>query len=294
VTAIKRSQIRTQLDAWTEAGRAPTTINHRRRALADVLTWALKADDDDDVVVPTDGIDYLPARRSEARGIPMPILVRILAALSDRGSITTPGANRPTVSKTKVRLRVMAWTGLAHMSLVRLDRRRVNLTAGKMLLPERKKGAGADGVWIDLLPPAIDALRDFDRAGLWGQRFSRSSMRKAWIGAVAKTRKQLVDEAAETNDRTMLDQFEQVMPSNPYPYDTRHSFLTDAYRQSKDILAVQRIGQHASIETTQRYTKGAVPEAVARAIDKMRARWFPETPKPGATVRDFHLVTKGS
>jgi len=54
VAALKRSQVRAQLKAWTEAGRAPTTVNHRMRVLAHVLRWALGADDDEDITLPTD------------------------------------------------------------------------------------------------------------------------------------------------------------------------------------------------------------------------------------------------
>lgn len=290
VGAIKRSQVRAQLKAWTEAGRAPTTVNHRMRALAMVLRWQLGADDDEDLVLPTDGIEYLPPPKGEPRGILMPILARILATMPDRGR-AAKGEDRPDHSETKIRLRVMSWTGLAHKSLQRLDRKRVNFREGKLFLPARKKGKGAEGAWVDLLPPAIDALRDYDRAGLWGKTFSRASMRKSWRRAVANTRKALAAAAETSGDRTLLEQFDATVPPNCNPYDTRHSFLSDAYRQSGDIHAVKHLAQHADIKTTERYTKAAVPERVASAIEKMRARWFPEAPKPGATVRDFHVVT---
>jgi len=291
VATLKRSQVRAQLAEWTAEGRAPTTVNHRMRALTQVLRWSLDADDDDDVTLPTDGIAYLPPPRSEPRGILMPILARILATMPDRGR-APKGGTRPDHSETKIRLRVMSWTGLAQISLERLDRRRVNFREGKLFLPARKKAKGADGAWVDLLPPAIDALRDYDRAGLWGRSFSNSSMRKSWQRAIKNTRKALVKEADETGDRTLLEQFEATVPPNCHPYDTRHSFLSDAYRQSGDIHAVKHLAQHADIKTTERYTKAAVPERVAHAIDKMRARWFPAAPKPGATVRDFHVVEK--
>jgi integrase len=289
VTEIKRSQIRAQLTAWTDAGRAPTTVNHRMRALTMVLRWALEADDDEDITIPTEGIQYLAPREPEARGILMPVLVRILATMSDRGR-AGKGESRPDYSENKIRMRVMSWTGLARMSLIRLERRQVNFREGKLFLPLRKKGKGAAGVWVDLLPPGLDALRDFDRARLWGRPFSRSSMRKGWKRAVVNTQKALEAEAAESGDRTMLEQFLITVPANSRPYDTRHSFLSDVYRQTGDIRAVQELGQHKSLKTTDRYTKAAVPERVALAIEKMRARWFPETPKPGATVRDFHVI----
>lgn len=299
VTELKRSQIRAQLQAWTNEGRAASTVNHRKHALIDLLRWALGKDDDDDLTLPTDGIAHVKAPEPEGRGIPMPILARIIATMPDRGR-ATKGGKRPAYSETKIRLGVMAWTGLAHMSLERLVRTRIHFGQGKIFYPARKKGKGAPGLWVDLLPPALEWLRAYDRAGLWGKTFSRSSMHGSWRTAVKNTRAALVAEAAQTDDlaraaeaRVMLEQFDVTVAPNCYPYDTRHSFLTDAYEQSGDIDAVQNIGQHADVKTTQRYTKRAVPARVAAAIDKMRARWFPEAPKPGATVRDFHVVEKG-
>ena len=158
VTALPRKQIRAQLQAWVEAGLAPSTVNSRRQALADVLRRELEPDEDDVVILPTDKIPYVRPRELQARGIEIPILLRILATLPDHGR-PTKGQTRPTVSLTKVRLAVMAWTGLAHKSLVRLERRFVNFHKERIYLPPRKKGKGAAGVWVDALPQAITALR---------------------------------------------------------------------------------------------------------------------------------------
>lgn len=289
VNLLKRSAIRAQLHSWTSEGRAPTTVNHRRRALADVLKWALGSDDDERTL-PTDGIAYLTPTQPEPRGILMPIVARIIAMMPDRGR-GAKGEARVDYSETKIRLRVMAWTGLAHKSMERLERRHVNFGAGKLFYPARKKGKGAAGVWIDLLPPALEALKDYDRVALWGKPFSRSSMHGSWRRAVTRTRDALVAEAEQSGDRTMLEQFLSSVPPNSRPYDLRHSFLSDVYRQTGDLRAVQELGQHADLKTTARYTKAAVPERVAGAIDMMRTHWFPEAPKPGATVREFHVVT---
>lgn len=300
VAALKRSAVRAQLEAWITEGRAPSTVNQRKDALTHVLRWTLGADDDTDVVIITEGIEHRASSAAEVRGMPMPILARILATMPDRGR-PVKGEPRPTLNETKIRLRVMTWTGLSHISLERLERARVKFREGKMFYPDREKGAGAAGLWVDLLPAALEALRDFDRAGLWGKSFSRSSMYRSYNRAVRNTRQALIaavekaeaagDAAAHRDAKVMLEQFLEAVPANPYPYDTRHSFLSEVYRIDGDLRTVQVIGQHADLETSKRYTKGVVPERVASAVDKMRAKWFPEAPKPGATVRDFHVVT---
>ena len=292
VDALKRSDVRDQLLAWQQAGYAGSTLNHRKRALAHVLRWKLGHDDDATVVIATDGIERFKGKPTEARGIPMPILTRILATMPDRGR-GIKGVTRATYSETKIRLRVMAWTGLAQMSLERLDRRRVKFKDATLFLPPREKGEGAEGLWMPLLPPALEALREFDDAELWGRSFSRSSMLQSWRRAVKNCRKALAAAAAagDADAELMLEQFDATVAPNSYPYDTRHSFLSDYYEQTGDIRATQAVAQHADAKTTERYTKRAVPVRVAAGVEKMRAKWFPEAKKP-ATVREFHVIHK--
>ena len=290
VRAVTRKLIAEALDQWEEAGRAPSTLNHRRRVLHDVLADALGAADDDDVIVPTSRIARRREKPLQPRGIPMPIIARILAAMPDYGR-AAKGEDRPPVSHSKIRAHVMAWTGLAHQSLKRLQRRDVNFKEGKLFLPARRKGAGAAGVWVSLLPPALEALRQYDAAKLWGRAFSSASLHASFRRAVQATRAALTREAEASGDQTLLEQFLTSVPANAHPYDLRHSFLTDAYRQSGDVLAVKELAQHADISTTERYTKGAVSERAADAIDRMRAKWFPDAKKPAGVVRDFQIVS---
>lgn len=295
VADLKRSEVRAQLEAWRAADVADSTCNHRKQALTEVLRWTLGADDDADVRIVTDGIKNFAGPEAEARGIPMPIVMRLLATMPDRGRAVA-GGTRPEYSETKIRMRVMFWTGLARKSMIRLERAHVKFQTGKIYYPPRRKGKAGTvtpGVWVDLLPQALEALRDYDRAGLWGRTFSKSSMRQSWLRAVKNLRAELAAEGAETGDRTLLEQYLEAMPDNPKPYDARHSFLTDAYAQSGDLKAVKELGQHAELSTTERYTKAAVPARVASAVEKMRAKWAPDTPKPGTTVRNFQVVTKG-
>lgn len=297
---VPQLAIKTQIKEWLAAGVSPSAINSRKRVLGDVLRIELERErakrrstNSDDVIVPTALVKNVPPRELEARGIDMPIVLRILAALPDHGR-AEKGGTRPAYSETKIRLTVMAWTGLAHASLARLERRHVNFDQGRIFLPPRKKGKGSPGMWTDALPQAIAALRDYDAAHLWRRRFSRSAMRKSWIKAVARVRAEIEAAArgakATDLDRTMLEQFENCVPENCRPYDVRHSFLTEALRRSGNLRAVQELAQHRDIKTTQRYTKGAVPELVSKAIADMRAVWAPEAAT--APPRAFQVIEK--
>jgi integrase len=299
---VPRLAIKTQIADWLTAGVSPSAINSRKRVLGDVLRVELERErakrrtpDADDVIVPTALIKNVRPRELEARGIDMPILLRILDALPDHGR-AVKGGTRPAYSETKIRLTVMAWTGLSQKSLTRLERRHVNFDKGRIFLPPRKKGQGAPGVWVDALPQAIAALRAYDTARLWRRSFSRAAMRKSWMKAVARVRATLVAAAtaptATDLDRTMHEQFENCVPLNSRPYDVRHSFLTEALRRSGNMRAVQALAQHRDIKTTERYTKGAVPELVSQAIADMRAVWAPE---PASTSsRDLALMEKAA
>jgi integrase len=289
IEAVTRAAVRDQLQIWTDAGLAPSTVNSRRQALTDVLRGVIEPEDADDIaLLPTDKIPYVRPRELQARGLEIPIALRILATMPDRGR-ADKGEKVAPVNLTKVRLAVMLWTGMAHKSLMRLERRHVNFRDEKLYLPPRQKGKGSPGLWVDLLPQAVDALRAYDAAHLWGQPFSRSSMHKAWRRAVTNTRAAL---AADGN-QTLLEQFDVSVPPNCRPYDLRHTFGTDVVRKTGDIRAAQALLQHQDIKTTERYIKAAVPERVAAAIDKMRAHWAPDAPPKGAaSVRDFHVIPK--
>jgi integrase len=290
-----RPAIAAVLEAWRKT-RAASTVRKRKEALADVLRPLIRADADGVQNLPTDHIKSGKDTRRAPRGVDLAIVARILAAIPDVGR-AKPGEKRPRYSENKIRLRVMAWTGLTRIALVRLTRERVDFANGKIYYPPREKGAGAPGLWVTLLPPALEALRDYDAARLWQTDPARSSQHSAWRRAVATTRAELVAAAANEDDpagvaHRMLEQFTVAVPANCHPYDLRHSFATDTVLRSGDVYAAKEILQHADIKTTEHYIGAAVSPRVAAAIEKMRAFWFPESPKPGAVVRDFHVVSK--
>lgn len=274
---ISRDDIIQQLARWEEAQVAVSTRNHRLRALR-TLYHAL---DGVETPNPTDKIKKTKEPPAEIRSIPMPLVILILSNIPDRGRPTN--GTRPTYSELKIRLQVMAWTGMPSAQLLRLQPRHVDFSSARIYLQPRRKGKGARGAWVSLMPPAVDALRAFAIAQLWGRPWSRSSMRKSWRGAIRRTTAQLTKEAEETGDRAFLEQFMMAVPPHCRPYDLRHSFATEAYRLTGELRAVAELLQHATLETTKRYTEGAVSERVVSAIDKMTAAWKaipPPAPTP--------------
>lgn len=266
---ITEPDIRQQLKAWTVQGAAASTRKHRLRVLR-VLYRDL---DGASAPNPTAGITVPQNRNPPPREIPVALVELLLANLPDCGR-PVKGEKRSTVSETKIRLRVMAWTGLPQMQLERLRAQDVNFTAGKMRFHKRIKGLGMPGGnWVTLMPPAIDALRDYAAAKLWGQSFSRDSMGATWQRTIKRTRGELEACARETGDTAPLEEFDRAIPDGCRPYDLRHSFLSEAYRHSGDLGAVAELGQHSDLRTTRRYIGGAVSERAEAAIAAMSARW---------------------
>ena len=261
---ITRQDILVQLTVWQSEEYAANTLNHRLRAIRRFFTYFA---DDDAAVLPTDKIAKFRQPEAEQRDIPVALVQQLLDTLPDRGR-AGKGETRPEVSETKIRLRVIAWTGLPHMSLERLRARDVDFGGQRMFLRPRRKGQGAAGVWVNLLPPAVEALRDYAAANLWERGFSRDSMRRSWQRAIARLTKQ----ATKDKDQALLEQL-RALPPKCHPYDLRHAYASEAYRVTGDLGAVKELLQHADLKTTERYTKGAVSARAAAATAAMAKRW---------------------
>jgi hypothetical protein len=297
VTAIRRADIARVLDAWTEAGAAASSVNRRKRALADVLRIELekkKRAGDDDVILPTERIPDVPPPNEVARGVPIPILLGILGEMPDQGRATKDG-KRPKYSETKIRIGVMIWSGMAHASLRRLPSTSVRWSRQQVQLPARRKGKrGVPAVWVDALPPLMEWLRRYDAANLWGKSFSNSSMHSSWARAVARRRAKLQAAAkspdATQADRTLWEEFRTTVRDDCHPYDARHSFLTEIVSETGDVTGAMQLGQIKTDRVIRRYTKHAVPKRAAAAIAALRTLWAPDAANPPA--RDFALVEK--
>lgn len=267
-TTITKHDVKVTLTVWESAGVSPASLNKRLTALRGLFRhYAVE-----DQALVTDGIRLVKEPEAEARDIPVALVERILAAVCDRGAAAK--GQKQGRSHSKIRLRVIAWTGIPHMGIERLRERDVDFKAQRVWLQPRRKGAGAPGVWLDLIPPAVEALRDYAREGLWEVGFFRSAMNGAWKTAI----KRVTREAIAANDEALLEQL-RALPVRCHPYDLRHAYASEAYRVSKDPLAVKELLQHANLKTTARYAKGAVPERAAAATAAMAQRWPTAAPR---------------
>lgn len=235
--SITPGEIRTQLEAWRMEGYAASTCNHRRTALMHL--WSVL--DGKSAQNPARDVPRYHEDAGAPRALSQAAIDLLLRLMGE--------------SQTKARLTLLVWTGWPPAQIAKLTPPDIEWDQSVRVCP-RRKGKGAAGVCVPLLPPAWDALREFRRLGCWGP-FSTASARTSLRRAATKANAIMLPLAlhAELADVT--------------PYQFRHSFLTLIAGITKDDRAVQHLGQHADIRTSHRYTGATVDPRVAAAMAKV-------------------------
>jgi integrase len=225
---------------------AASTIRHYRTALFSLWT-ALDGKD-----APNPLRDVMPPRSPdpEPRWIPYAIIEQIIQAMPDRG-LGQRRRTRPTVSKTKARLRVQAYVGIPPAQMMQLRPEHVNWNEPSFLVQGRKKGEGTRTTRLPLTPQGAAALRALFASGASG-KYSTSSARQSWRRGIHA----VVDALALRDWRAAKALHDSLAGARPY--DLRHSFLTESYLAGKDIHATQALATHADPRMTRRYTLAAV------------------------------------
>lgn len=247
---VTSAEIRRAISQWRAEGFAASTINHRRQELSNVFT-ALNGRSGANPVRDTSRIAEV---YDEPRGIPQLLVRLILKCVDER--------------VYKVRLRVIATTGLPPAQIARLQRHDFDARARTVFVRPRRKGAGVKGKTLPLTRRAVSALLAYFAAEIQG--WSHSRTRGAFHAAVERAKDiwYRCRDSREAEGRTRL------LPPWPahsdlVPYDLRHAFLTHAYRKTRDLRAVAELGLHSDMKTTQRYAEAAVTETARKAVSQI-------------------------
>ena len=236
---IKAAEVRQQLETWrAERGWEASTLNHRRTALQHL--WSVL--DGKGERNPVRSVPRYRPPAEEARGLTYPVIQLILKAMP------------PSV--TRLRLAIIAHTGLPHATLMKLTRADVDWRARTYRRPGRLKGKGTQAGVMPLSRKAAGLFRLLNRVGGWGT-FSTSSMRTAFIRG-CRAAERAAAKAGETLDL-----------SGVRPYDLRHSFGSAVYQATHDLQATAELLGHRSFAMTRRYTRSAVPEALTDGMAKV-------------------------
>lgn len=245
---ITRDDVRLALQTWRlgdpERHVKPlsaSTCNHRRTALMHLFRIL------DGRGAPNPVRDVAPFREPdpEPRAVPLAVVAAILDGM------------RP--SKTRARLKVLAWTGLRGRSeLEHVRPEHVNLAERRCWVRTGKKGKPRELV---LNAKGVAAWREFIKMQAWGP-YHKDSLRHAWERALA-----------EENARRLETAKKARRPPDLLPkirvYDLRHSIATALITAGADLADVQAHLGHTSPRMTRRYAPYQ-PEKLARAMGRVR------------------------
>ena len=198
----------------------------------------------------TNPIRDVPRRdpgKPEARGIPMEDAIRIVDHVGRSGKPTRTGA----------RLNLMIVLGVRPCEIMRIQPAKDWHRGDHTLVVRTAKGGVARTMLLGARGTA--ALDSLDALNGWG-KFTSAPAARMFADAVRRAG------------------LSKLLPLRPY--DLRHSFGTEAYRQTRDLKAVKEAMGHSNIKQTERYTLGAVSDVVAgvcQAIDPAAVKAQPNT-----------------
>ncbi len=246
--SITAEDIDRVLQRWLET-LTPATVRKRRTALQSffVRLDGKKAK----VPNPVKASDNPKEPKPEARSIDYLLIAAAIAAMPDQRD--TKKGLPPRVSLSKIRARVLAYTGIPPGILKQVRPTDLQLTAGTLRVVPRHKGAGVEARTLPLISEGLDAFKAFHAAHAYGP-FATESLNRSFKRGCAKA---------------------GIDPKAVHLYDLRHSFLTELYRVKQDLATVARFGLHAEgSRVTARYAKGAnqaVDVAAAAALGQALA-----------------------
>jgi integrase len=194
----------------------------------------------------------------EARALDYDLVVRILDAIPAVRSYSHLRETKTRPVKTRIRLEVMAWTGMRPAQLMKLTRAHVNFEERWFVTPRSKKGGKKARhprpvVRKPMMADAEAALRPFFDCKREGD-FSTSSARRLFVRAVREAEK-----------------VGRKLPAGIRPYDLRHSFGTEMLRRTKSLETVAELLDQSTTRMTKRYALGAVSDVLQHAATAFQA-----------------------
>jgi len=212
-------------------GLDPQTVRKRRTSLLSLFVTL----DGKDAANPVRATRNPKPPKPEVRGADYRTIARILEQIPTYRD-TLKGQPKK-LSLTKLRIAVLAYTGLPPGLLATIRAGDVHLKAGVVRVAQRHKGAGVEARTLPLTPQGIEAFMAFHAAGAYG-KFAVSPVNVSFKRACRR---------AHVTGLTL--------------YDLRHSFGAQMYRATRDLKTVARFLLHADGSTqTARYAKAADAE----------------------------------
>lgn len=253
--SITTAEIDVVLQGWLSSGLAPGTVRKRRTALRSFFSKM-----DPAKINPVKGSTNPKDPKAEAREINYLALEAAIAAMPERS--VKRGAT-PQASLSKIRARVIAYTGIPPGLLKTIQAHDLSLTYRTVRVGVgRRKGDGVEARTLELNAEGLAAFTAFDAANAYGP-FATEALNRSFKRGCKKV---------------------GIDPRTVHMYDARHSFLSQVYRVTRDLATVGRLGLHAEgSKATARYAKGAnaeVNRAAQTAFSEALARIRRDSSKP--------------
>ncbi len=228
---ITREDVSRVLHQWKSAGLSAETCNKRRAALM-AFFHAL---DGKGGINPVRDVPKFRVSPPLPRGLDYKLIEKALKQLRK--------------SRTRARLKVMAYTGARPIQLRRLTPADWDDRLHTLMLHSTDKGRGTKPHLVPLSQKAQAAMREFENTDAWG-KFASAPMARMWKKAATDV----------------------GLPEDVRPYDLRHSFGTAVYQATGDVRVTKDLLGHASLSMTERYTLAAIPERQRAAIAALDAK----------------------
>lgn len=259
---LKAIEIRQQLAAWEKdfSKKHLNNLIHRLRAVFSASHGR--------AVNPALDVKVYTIRYDDARAIPYAWIERIINGMPDRGR-PVKGEKIPPVNLAKLRLRVMAYTGLSQKMLQRVEPQHLDLRQKTVYVSMRLKGQGVVGDTVKLTDRAVSAFRALAKANGLG-KFSTRSLAHCWRRAINREKRAwMAAEAKKPRPRPW------PLDDDVRAYDLRHSFGTWSLAVGGDLSATAHQLRHRNLNTTRRYAKAAAAMRAELAVDKMNRSPLP-------------------
>jgi integrase len=236
------------------------------------------------------------------RAVDYELIARVLAKMPDVGQSANGHGKRarkdaiprPKVNKTKLRLTLMAYTGLPPQLITEIQPKvdvKLNLDPPELRVRPRKKGGGTDPRWIELNPQGAEALRACIEHGAMGD-FSRHAAYKSWMAAAVKVIEEQIangedpmrhEMGPQTRTRNGKTVTRTVIKPLVRPYDLRHSFITKSLKDADGNLpGVQHAAIHSTPQQTMMYGEGAKHHEMSKVVAAWKA---PKAKKPARVLK---------
>jgi len=212
------------------------------------------------------------------KGQTFTLAYEILAHMPD---ITTPKKNGAVEagSLSRVRFETMLVTGLPAKQLGKLLPTHVNWDVPSVTPPKRLKGRRRRRARArrkvkprQLMPAAVPVLRRF---------FAMDANKPFSSTSLGRSVKRAIRQANKVRARRRLP----LIPETLSVYDlTRHTFGTEVFRLSKNLLLVKDLLGHATLEQSERYAMAAIQEHQVDSVASL-SRVARRAARPRPTAR---------